>query len=381
MTDSVSLAITTLTLGQILFCLTALMLRPHLRWLRLPLAVFFLACALIIAGPLVVVFIPMFQVQALVLALPAALLIAPALYFYVDGVTTETPWTLRRQDILHAIPAILALICAGLIFALPQQTLDQVFMNENLGGSAYLGVLFTVVFCLVIFIAVQSGAYLLKIFQKLNLYRGRVKETFANLEGRDLVWIYVLMSFLAAIWVLVSLGIIAENLGVKPLIDRRVASFIGLALVWGIGLKSLSQVPGFEGQHTKKIDDTARTSKYERSALQDEQARRIAQKIERAMSHAELYLDPNLSLAKLADHIGTSPNHVSQTLNQTLKKSFFDYINHWRIEASKGKVVSGDEDVLTIALSVGFNANSSFYKAFKKETGQTPRAFRLAHKE
>jgi AraC-like DNA-binding protein len=343
--------------------------------------VFFLACAFVIAGPIVAVLIPIFQVQILVLALPAALVIAPALYFYVDGLTTETQWTLRWQDFLHVIPAVLAMICAALIFALPEPTLDQVFKDESLGGSSYLGALFIVVFCLVIFIAVQSGAYLLKIFQKLNVYRRRLKERFANLEGRDLAWIYVLMSLLVVIWVMVSLGILAENFGMKPLIDRRAASFIGLALVWGVGLKSLSQTPGFEEKHDEKKDGVAKASKYERSALQDDQAQRIAQKIERAMSRGELYLDPSLSLTKLADHIGASPNHVSQTLNQTLKKSFFDYINHWRIKASKEKVRSGDDDVLTIALSVGFNANSSFYKAFKKETGQTPRAFRLAHME
>ena len=94
------------------------------------------------------------------------------------------------------------------------------------------------------------------------------------------------------------------------------------------------------------------------------------------MSKETLYLDPNLSLQKLANHLAISPNYISQTLNETLCTNFFDFINKWRIEAAKPKILANKDSVLTIALEVGFNARSSFYKAFKQETGQTPSEFR-----
>ena len=44
------------------------------------------------------------------------------------------------------------------------------------------------------------------------------------------------------------------------------------------------------------------------------------------------------------------------------------------------KIIGSLEDfVLNIALTVGFNSSSSFYKAFKKEIGKTPRRFRSAN--
>lgn len=97
------------------------------------------------------------------------------------------------------------------------------------------------------------------------------------------------------------------------------------------------------------------------------------------MRKDRLYLDPSLSLQKLSQHVGALPNQVSQTLNQQIGVSFFDYIARWRIEASKPMIAAGEASVLTIALDVGFNSRSTFYKAFNRETGMTPKGYRAAH--
>lgn len=94
------------------------------------------------------------------------------------------------------------------------------------------------------------------------------------------------------------------------------------------------------------------------------------------MQKDALYLDPNLSLQKLAQQVGALQNQVSQTLNQEIGTTFFDYVARWRIEASKPRIMAGSESVLTVALAVGFNSRSTFYKAFKRETGMTPKAYR-----
>nr|WP_290444209.1 AraC family transcriptional regulator [Pseudoalteromonas sp. XMcav2-N] len=98
------------------------------------------------------------------------------------------------------------------------------------------------------------------------------------------------------------------------------------------------------------------------------------------MQDDKLYLDAELTLQKLSDASGVSTNYLSQVLNETLKVNFFDFVNHWRIEAAKARLLAGTESVLHIALEVGFNARSSFYKAFKKETGLTPSEYRRVGK-
>jgi AraC-like DNA-binding protein len=57
-------------------------------------------------------------------------------------------------------------------------------------------------------------------------------------------------------------------------------------------------------------------------------------------------------------------------------ETFFDYVNRWRIKAAMPSITSGKETMLEIALAAGFNSRSTFYKAFKRLTGSTPRKYR-----
>jgi AraC-like DNA-binding protein len=89
-----------------------------------------------------------------------------------------------------------------------------------------------------------------------------------------------------------------------------------------------------------------------------------------------LHRDANLSLWALAKHTGASSNYISQTLNEVMGESFFDFVNSYRIAEAKTLLATTNESVLNITYDVGFNARSSFYNAFKRHTGQTPTSYR-----
>jgi len=179
--------------------------------------------------------------------------------------------------------------------------------------------------------------------------------------------------------------IINENISGAKTISPLANAALFLLLVAALGLFGLYQKPGFEDQYLNNsknrisrtaTDSDGESGKYQRSALNTDDASRISGKIHAAMEGDKLYLDPSLSLKKLSDHLRISPNYISQTLNETIGECFFDYVNKWRIEAAKPDIGKGEKTVLTIAYEVGFNARSSFYKAFKKETGVTPSEYR-----
>ena len=61
--------------------------------------------------------------------------------------------------------------------------------------------------------------------------------------------------------------------------------------------------------------------------------------------------------------------------------SFFDYLNQYRIQYARELLTRLDGQsnaILNIAFTVGFNSNSAFYAAFKKNVGQTPAEYRRA---
>tara|TARA_R110002051_G_scaffold32382_2_gene73038 strand:+ start:110938 stop:112110 length:1173 start_codon:yes stop_codon:yes gene_type:complete len=382
--DSTTLALAMATLGQIALCTSILATRVGQRPLYWPLATFFMATAIISAAPLVPVFWPALETRYFAITIPAYLLLGPALYLYVEGLTSERPWRPDIRDWRHLIPFGLGLTAAVLANMLSAQARHQIFIVGELSDGLYPTLVVSFIFVLVLGWVVQSGYYLVRLMHRITAYRRRLKMLFASTDDSELGWIGWLLLIIGMSWLLSVVSLITDNFIGQMIAGPRTAALMSLILVWTLAVWGLRQKPGFEGRYlddpvdysSAPAPNAAPEAKYTRSALSQEQAERIAAKIEAAMVRDQLYLDPTISLPALARHIGAPTNHISQTLNETLGTCFFDYINAWRIRAAEPKIAAGSDTILDIAMAVGFNARSSFYKAFKRETGQTPSEYR-----
>ncbi|MBF9237491.1 helix-turn-helix transcriptional regulator [Hymenobacter sp. BT683] len=91
-----------------------------------------------------------------------------------------------------------------------------------------------------------------------------------------------------------------------------------------------------------------------------------------------MYRDPDLTLDRLAHHVGLSPNVVSQTINAGLQQSFHDVVNGYRLAEVKQRLLTADArrlTVLALALEAGFNSMTTFNRVFKEKTGLTPKEY------
>jgi AraC-like DNA-binding protein len=123
-------------------------------------------------------------------------------------------------------------------------------------------------------------------------------------------------------------------------------------------------------------------NKYAKSGLTSEQMVKHKHRLDQVMRTQKVFLKPDLTMPKLADTVGCSVNHLSQVINSGFGTSFFDYLNHYRIEHARELLCEFDNQgnaILNIAFEVGFNSNSAFYAAFKKFVGQTPAQYRRQH--
>ena len=123
--------------------------------------------------------------------------------------------------------------------------------------------------------------------------------------------------------------------------------------------------------------------KYQKSSLTTEMAEKNLAALELVMNKEKLYLENDLSLSKLAGHMGIPLHHLSQIINETIGLSFYDYINSQRIDEAKRMFKepgTSHMNIASIGFDAGFNSISAFNKAFKKFTGQTPSEYRKSSK-
>ncbi len=99
--------------------------------------------------------------------------------------------------------------------------------------------------------------------------------------------------------------------------------------------------------------------------------------LDQTMQMRELWRDQDLSLTTLAEEVDLTGHQLSELLNQHRGESFSNYLRRYRIEAAKTQLLAEpNASVLAIGMEVGFRSQSTFYAAFKAETGLSPGVFR-----
>ncbi|MCL6264864.1 helix-turn-helix domain-containing protein [Flagellimonas myxillae] len=118
-------------------------------------------------------------------------------------------------------------------------------------------------------------------------------------------------------------------------------------------------------------------AKYIKSGLTLQEATEIRELIKLAFENDKIYKDSAISLNALSSHINKDRYKVSQVLNEYLSKNFYSLINQYRIAEAKDLLHNqAFLSVKAVMYEVGFNSKTSFYSAFKKETGVSPNDFR-----
>ena len=153
-------------------------------------------------------------------------------------------------------------------------------------------------------------------------------------------------------------------------IDLFIVLFIGQLAFFGF-----VQPEVFEG---KAVRDVIPFVKYQKTGMTSSLATEMSRRLKYLMDHEKPYLNNELRLNDIAEHLNLSRNHTSQVINEQFNLSFFDFVNRYRIEAAKDLLLKNKDQRRTIseiAYDVGFNNRASFYKAFKKFESVSPSDF------
>ncbi|WP_261841171.1 helix-turn-helix domain-containing protein [Aliamphritea ceti] len=129
---------------------------------------------------------------------------------------------------------------------------------------------------------------------------------------------------------------------------------------------------------TTHVSAIAARKHYQKSGLSEQELRSYQQQLNQLMQHQQLYLNNNLTLAELADELNLSSNHLSQVINSQFGFSYYELLNHYRIEKAKQLLQETDPQTSTldIAFNSGFGSVSAFYRAFQQHVKMTPVQYR-----
>ncbi|AYV57739.1 AraC family transcriptional regulator [Leptospira kmetyi] len=138
------------------------------------------------------------------------------------------------------------------------------------------------------------------------------------------------------------------------------------------------QVPNaIEGQTSMTATlETNETRLEEKNLLKEDDLKRAEERIE-GFIREKLYADESIRLIDLSAYLGISLHQASFYLNNHKNIGFSDFINQNRMnDAHRLLVEKQNMNLLDIAFECGFNSYTSFHRACKKWTGNSPKGLR-----
>ncbi len=322
---------------------------------------------------------PAIRAAAPPIAFAALLSMAPLLWIYARSIASLTRPRWAATDFLHAGPSALSLLIGAAYFALPT---DQraAFSSDAAVAPGWARTVAYGFEILKWMLLIQVTAYVASISWLLHKTSRNAKLHFANLKDKTLRWLPNLTALGLLGFVTLFVAVTLNN----KIIDDSIFSAWDLFLLSAFAFWGVNQRPIFHDEleiSTEPLPSShSEKKKYRNSNLDKSKQKEISSKLLKAMQDNSIFLDPMLSLSKLARHIGETPNNVSQTLNSYENKNFYDYVSTFRIEEAKKRLRNSNESVSQITYEVGYNSRSSFYSAFKEITGDSPGEYRKRHR-
>ncbi|NVK56808.1 MAG: helix-turn-helix transcriptional regulator [Alteromonadaceae bacterium] len=305
---------------------------------------------------------------------PVRMLLGPALYFYAHATMSPVKQLSKRAFFVGLLGPLIVII--GMLPFLLGISAEEKLALANPATrdpDLYRIALYTCIFAMVAF-ASYTGAYLYAAFKLQRNHSLQLMTRFSDVEKRSMNWFKLLLMFWGLSWMLFILDF---GLGLFGL--RWFGSDVLLPVFEAIVLMVFSLF-ALRQPIIKDSEKGISTQQEKRQpSLAPDRMEAVSGKLKSAMQNDLLYLEDDLSLKKLSEHVNVSENHISETLSQCLNTNFYHFVNEFRIEHAKSNLLTSTKTVAEIAYASGFNSKSTFNTAFKKITNVTPTAFRNEH--
>jgi AraC-like DNA-binding protein len=292
------------------------------------------------------------------------LAIGPLLYLHVRRLTADR---LPRGWVWHLLPGALQLGYYLAMFAQPLAVKDawndRVHRDWMDPAETFLGLL-------------SFAIYLWLALRAYRAYQHWLDAHLSNREEFRIVWLRnVLVAFALAlpVWALYE----TLSYGIDFNYYQRFPLYVFFTLlVFYLGLEGWRHA----GTRYPQLSTTVEPADEPRA---EPSGRDWAAQGREWLARTEVagwWRDPELSLERLARHLGTNTAYLSRALNEGLGLSFNEAVNRLRVAEVCRRLAQSPAagELLDIAFAAGFSSKTSFNRSFKAQTGKTPSQFRAS---
>jgi AraC-like DNA-binding protein len=172
-----------------------------------------------------------------------------------------------------------------------------------------------------------------------------------------------------------NLGIISDQTQIKPFVLIQSILLVSIPVSLILTPQVLYGVPV-----SKKRNNNFKTNEVFNSLSADQSVEKdsILNRIHDVMDREKPFLARDFSFEDLVSILELPKNQVYLCLNEVMNMKFTDLRSHYRVEHAKKLLLNIEKRNITIeaiGIESGFPTRSSFYRAFKAETGITPMEF------
>ena len=290
----------------------------------------------------------------------------PLFYLYIRAMTDKSrSWS--PVDILHGGPFLLGLIAYG------------GYLRWATGGPAPSGVFAAAIRSpwrvVLILSTLQTIAYVAAVVRLLRAHSAKVKATYSTIDRVHLGWLRRRLVVYAAIWSVGCVMIAAVRFDTQAVaLIAQILAFLTALNTFVTGYRAMLQPETLFGPA-----ESEPRRRYERSSLTPESAAAHQAHLLELMERDRPFLDPEITLPKLAQTLGIPSAHLSQLLNDGLGRNFYEFINGYRVAESRRRLAKPEaarDKLIAVALECGFNSLATFNRVFKSIVGRTPSDYR-----
>ncbi|MDB4292393.1 helix-turn-helix domain-containing protein [Maribacter sp.] len=302
--------------------------------------------------------------------------LGPLILVYIKSVFYDN-YRLIRKNLKHFLAFFLFTSFVGLPLVFFQLT--------NTTGFAYIQYFDQNQAPIATFSSILFISYICLSLRIFNKYKNVIQHSHSSISTSDLNWI---RNLLYGCLVFMTVDLITrwmDEFSIATPIDIGYFTMFSIILLivylgyYGIGQSKILS-PNFLLEKGEGVIVNHNISRqHSLSNYTEDSISSLRKRLRDVMVIDKMYLNPELTLGKLAEVIGITDKKLSTLFNSYLETTFYDYVNSFRIDEVKksfAQIENNKYTLLAIAMDCGFNSKASFNRIFKKETGLSPSQYR-----